>query len=445
MPYFLVADFRGGLDVRKSPWTAEAGTLQTFVDGHVTRGGEIEKRKVFADQGSLQANTFSLMAGRPGGGARELIVVGSDAAPDDTLPAGVVYQQLQHPDGGIDMTGVAASTLFDGRPYVVANFADGSQWHFYDGVLVTDWGAGVVRDSMTTTDDIAEHLRQLIDADADFTATRTGDIIEVVGLPGVDYPTASETTNSVGGVNDQTITITEIEEAITPVPKVAAIGEFAILEGSDDNGVANYIEKVRVDVGGVFTELISSNVAYNTGPELTAFDLVTAINAGTGTHGYTATTKYGRVFISAPQSAGAAANGRVLEVIAKGDVILYNGSFSITTGSAGAGNELIQVKVNGASILSSAVAWATSDSATAAAVASNIRAFASSPKMNAKSNGSTVYVSPEKIRSDDAITYTLNVEAGGDVGVGDGSQPVVIGDNPGYGDFDPVGDSQDPL
>lgn len=436
MPYFLIADFRGGLDVRKSPWTAEAGTLQSFTDGHITRGGEIEKRKEFTNEGDLLATTHSLMSARPGGGARTLMVFGSDPAPAG-LPAGVAYQRLQHPDGGIAMTGVAASGLFDGRPYVVADFADGSQWHFYDGTLVTDWGAGVVRASMLTNDDIAEHIRQLIDADDSFIATRIGNQITVVGELGVDYDTASETTNVDGGVNDQTITISEIEEPIAPVEAVQAVGEFAILEGSDDGGVANYIDKVRVDVNGVFTDLISSPVPFNTSPELTAFDVASAINAGTGSHGYNATTRYGRVFVFAPSADGAGANGRVIEVTAKGDVILYNGKFAITTGTPGAGNELVMVKVNGAAIMSAAEPWDTSDSVTAENVAANIRAFASVPKMNACANGNTVYVSPEKIRSDDAIAYTLNVETGGTVGAGEGSDPPVIGDNPDYGSYNP--------
>lgn len=393
MPYFLISDFRGGLDVRKSPWTAEAGTLQEFTEGHITRGGEIEKRKELTDVGDLLTTTHSLCAGRPGGADRGLVVFGSVAAPGG-LPAGVTYQRLQHPDGIAAMTGVAAQTLFDGRPYVVANFDDGSQWHFYDGALVTDWGAGVVRSSMTTNDLIAEHMRSLIDADANYSATRVGATITVVGPIGTEYTVAAETANVTGGVNDQTMTVAELEAPIAAVAEVVAFAEFSILEGSV--GAGNYIDKVRVDITGVFTDLISTTVPYNTTPELTALDVAVAINAGTGTHGYSATTRYGKVYVFAQVGAGATANGRVIEVTAKGNVILYDGRFAITGGSAGGGNELIMVKVNGANAMSAAVAWATSDSATAASVASNIVAFASSPKMNARAVGSTVFISPRR-------------------------------------------------
>lgn len=437
MPYFLVSDFRGGLDVRKSPWTAEAGTLQEFTDGHVTRGGEIEKRKEFTDVGDLLAATYSLVAARAGSSARGLVVFGSAAAP--SLPAGVTYQRLQHPDGIAAMTGVAAMTLFDGKPYVVADFDDGSQFHYYDGALVTDWGAGIVRASMTTNDLIAEHMRSLIDADASYSATRVGPTFTVVGPIGTEYTVVSETANVTGGVNDQTITYAELEAPIPAVAEAVAFAEFSILEGSV--GAGNYIDKVRVDITGVFTDLISATVPYNTTPELTALDVAVAINAGTGTHGYFATTRYGKVYVFAQVGAGASANGRVIEVTAKGNVILYDGRFAITGGSSGASNELIMVKVNGANAMSAAVAWATSDSATAASVASNIVAFASSPKMNARAVGSTVFISPEKIRSDDATSYTVNVSTGGDVTAGSGDTPPVVDQYPDYNDpYDPTQD-----
>jgi len=438
MPYFLVSDFRGGLDVRKSPWTAEAGTLQSFTDGHITRGGEIEKRKEFADVGDLLAATRGLIGARLDSG-RSLVVFGSDPEPPG-LPAGVAYQRLQHPDGTGSLTGIAAVTLFDGFPFVAADFSDGSQFVFYNGQHVTDWGAGTVRQAMLANPLIAEHLRLLIDADSSYTATRSGSQITVVGLPGVEYEVDSQTANVPGGVDNQSITIVELEAPITPVEVTPAVAEFAILEGSDDDGVANFIQSVKAGTTGTFIELLAGNVAFNTSVELTAFDVVTSINAGTGVHGYSASTQFGKVFVYAPPSAGAGGNGRVIEVIAKGDIILYNGKFAVLNGTAGSGNEVTMVRVNGANIMSGAVAWATSDSATATAVASNIRAFASSPKMNARAVGNVVFVSPEKIRSDDLIQLTLNVDTGGTVGSGGGVDPPIISDNPGYREITPPRD-----
>lgn len=437
MPYFLVTDFRGGLDVRKSPWTSEAGTLQVCVNGHITRGGEIEQRKEFTDLGSLIAGTFALAAAQePGETTRTLMVFGSDAEPSG-LPTGVVYQRLEHPDGTLAMEDVVAITLYEGKPYVVARFIDGSHWHYYDGELVTDWGAGVVRPAMTSNDDIAEHMRVLIDAHDDFTATRVDNQITVVGPIGDSYEIDSETENVAGGVDDQTITMTELEAAIPAVSAVAAFAEFAILSGSDDNGVANYIDSVKAEVDGVATELLSANVPFNTGPELTAFDLVVDINSGTDVHGYSAYSQYGRVFVIAPEDAGEDANGRILEVTAKGNIILYEGSFSIGGGTSSPGvNMVTSVKAAGLEILGANVDWTTSNDATAALVAAQIVAYASSPKYNAFAEGEIIFVSPEKVRSDNATTISLNAVSAGDVTFYTGGRPQVSEQYDDYDDYD---------
>lgn len=439
MAYFIVQDFSSGLDVRKSPYTSANGSLQRLDDAHITRGGEIEKRKALEDQGSFPAATFGLTSGKVGDSASTSdIVFGDSPTPPVGIPAGVQYQQLAHPDGSALLTGITDYTLFEGKPFVAAEYSDGSQWIFYDGQLVTDFGAGIVRASMTTNDLIAEHLRGLIDASSKYTATRTGSSITVVGPVGVDYATVTDTANVSGGVNDQTLTFAELEPSIASVTATNAVAEFAVLGGSDDAGVSNYIEKIRVDVGGSFTELISSNVAFNTSPELTALDAVTAINAGTGTNGYSAATQYGKVFVYAPGADGSAANGRILEVTAKGSVILYNGSFVISGGSASAGvNKITSVKANGVEILGSSVDWTTDNATTAAAVAAQIRSYASSPKYNAYSEGEAVFCSPQKIRSDDPTSITLVATSAGDVTFEPGTPPQVVDQYPDYGDTDP--------
>lgn len=434
MAYFLIQDFSSGLDVRKSPYTSANGSLQQLDDGHITRGGEIEKRKALELTGDL-LRTYALVSGKITGQTQASdIVFGDAASPPPGLPAGVEYQRLQHPDGTHSLTGITDYTLYDGRPFVAAEFSDGSQWIFYDGQLVTDFGAGVVRASMTTNDAIAEYLKGLIDASPNFSATRTGTTVFVTGLVGVDYAVATETANG-GATNNQALSVNELLSPVAAVAGQPAIAEFAIMVG--ENGASNYIDQVRVDVGGVFTDLISSPVLFNTTPELTALDVVNAINAGSGTHNYTASTKYGKVFVYAQTSLGASANGRIIEVTAKGAICLYNGSFSITAGTSGTGNELISVKVNGLEVTSAPVAWATSNSATAAAVAANIRAYSSSPKINAVALGNTVYLSPEKIRSNDPVTLSVQVTGAGDVGSGTGAPTPVENQYPDYGTTDP--------
>ena len=47
MAYLVVENFSAGLDTRRHPLTARPGTLQKLKNAHVSRGGEIEKRKAF--------------------------------------------------------------------------------------------------------------------------------------------------------------------------------------------------------------------------------------------------------------------------------------------------------------------------------------------------------------------------------------------------------------
>lgn len=430
MTYFVVQDFSAGLDVRKSPWTSANGSLQSLQNAHITRGGEVEKRKAIVAIGDLSSSVDGLVAGKIGAADTSgLIVFGSAPAPAG-LPDGVSYQQIPHPDGlSIPLVSIADVALYDGRVYVVGNYSDGSQWHFYDGVLVKDWGAGVVRASMTTNDLIAEHMRGLIDGEGGFTATRTGATVIVTGPVGSNYAVTVEAQDGAGNT-DETISVSELVASAAATAGTQAVGEFAIFIGED--GASNYIDQVRVDVGGVFTDLISAPVLFNTTPELTALDVITAINANTSLHGYNATTKYGKVFVGAPLSLGATANGRILEVVAKGSICLSNGKFSISGGPAGAGNDVTSVSVNGLTVTSGAVAWATSDSATAAAVAANVNTYASSPKVNAVALGNTVYVSPEKVRSNDSTSLSLVVITGGNVTASAGASAPVEND---YGDY----------
>src|SRR5260221_10647807 len=95
-----IADFRGGLDARKFRLNLPPGTLTDLVNGHITQGGEIEKRKAFVrlvnpDAGvttSLPAGTFGQQETSTG-----LVVFASDDLSASTFPTGFSYQRLQHP------------------------------------------------------------------------------------------------------------------------------------------------------------------------------------------------------------------------------------------------------------------------------------------------------------------------------------------------------------
>lgn len=94
------------------------------------------------------------------------------------------------------------------------------------------------------------------------------------------------------------------------------------------------------------------------------------------------------------------------------------GTFDITAGTAGGGNQITSVTVNGVTVTSGAMAWATSNAATAAAVAANITTFASSPKYTATSNGNTVRIIPAAGTGSGPNGFAIVPTAGGTVTVG---------------------------
>ena len=74
--------------------------------------------------------------------------------------------------------------------------------------------------------------------------------------------------------------------------------------------------------------------------------------------------------------------------------VLASGSFTITGGTAGGGNTISSVKVNGVEVLGSTVSWATSNSATATAVAAQISTYAATttPHYTASASGAVITI-----------------------------------------------------
>lgn len=180
-------------------------------NAHITRGGEIEKRKKFVEKYSLPAGeTFGLKVFSAG-----VYVFGSVAT--SAVPAGVTYQRLQHPLS-LSMTALLDATVFDGKVYAIAQYSDDSVHHFYDGARVTAWDDGVVTDWYPTLDDVASRIADLINADATATATASaaGSVITITGKTvDVALNITAEAINVTGGTDDQTATvvITQADDA----------------------------------------------------------------------------------------------------------------------------------------------------------------------------------------------------------------------------------------
>lgn len=153
MPYFVIENFKGGVDTRNHPLSALPGTLRQIDNGHLTPGGEIEKRKafvsttrvlgtfgmaelnndvyVFRDNAAVNPPTFTeSVVNTPYGtvGVKMQLLTGSDF--ENSVPGAGELDTLLDWD------------VFEGKLYVVAqDSVSGTVQHFYDGARVTSLNA----------------------------------------------------------------------------------------------------------------------------------------------------------------------------------------------------------------------------------------------------------------------------------------------------------------
>lgn len=327
-----VREFTGGLDTRRMPETTPGGVLIQATDGHITRGGEFEKRAALVSQYALPANTIGLGYTRLG-----LVVFGSAVAP--ALPAGVSYQRLQHPDGVSTLIDVPSFDLYKGKIYAVGVFSDGSRQHFYDGVRVADWFDGRARVTFRVT---AGGVQDPIAATGSITITGGtlggGNQITNVKVDGVTITsgatahTGSNATtadavaadiNATTSTPDYTAVSVGAEIVITAVTTGAAVNGFVVsatvggdatvgsavpMAGGDDGG-ASTLTNITVDGQTV----IFDTVEWADSNADTAQAVADLINASATDPEYTAIANGDQVVMLAADP-GTAANGKVVAI-----------------------------------------------------------------------------------------------------------------------------------
>lgn len=134
MAYFVIEDFKIGLDKRRLPAATPAGALITLQNGHINRGGEIEKAKKFVSKYTLPAGTFGLSAL-----GTSLYVFGSAADPG--VPYGVTYQRLQH-EAAAAMSELMTWDIFAGQIFATARYANADRRAFYNATIIAGLQAG---------------------------------------------------------------------------------------------------------------------------------------------------------------------------------------------------------------------------------------------------------------------------------------------------------------
>lgn len=383
MPYVHISDFKAGLDKRRLPISAVPGSLQVLQNAHITRGGEIEKRKSFESKYTLPAGTFGLAATDSA-----IYVFGS--AVDPGVPSGVTYQRLQHPDG-YAMTAIKDVEIYTGKVYAIAEFAGGDIVHFYDKVVVEDWINGVVRTAMTDTDGIASHLQALVDEDPNVSATVLASVVTVTGAEGISFDIVGTAENGDGNAtDDSTLVVAETQAPVAGIAEVLPVGKLQINGGEPPTQATGSIDitstgtsVLTITVDSV--DVLGATVPFNTDVATTASDCVDQINSFSSTPEYTATLDGATITIIATAEAGSGANGLQIAATAVG-VTLGN---IVHMGSAIAGitREVTDITVDAVSVMTDPVIFTVSNSGTVSALATEINGTTSSPNYTAVANG----------------------------------------------------------
>lgn len=336
--------------------TTSGAVLIKAEDGHITRGGEFEKRAAFAPTFALPAGTIGMAADTGG-----LYVFGSAAAP--VMPAGVTYQRLQHPDTVTALSRVLSFELYAGKLYVVGEFADGSIQHYYAGVLVTDWFDGRARASFTvtggsTTPAVAAVGSFQITGGSLGAGNQITDVkidgVSLISAPvahtGTDVATAANVATAINSFastpdytatsSGQTVTITAAVAGTAANGKavVPTVGGNAVVSNAQNmTGGAAAIASALTDLRVNGVSVIGAAVNWVTSNEATAAAIAAAIISFISAPEYTATAVGATVNVVAAV-AGANANGRIVSFfLANGLTVSPSSGLTLTDGADSSG------------------------------------------------------------------------------------------------------------
>lgn len=272
MAYIVVENFSAGLDTRRHPLTARPGTLQMLKNAHVSRGGEIEKRKTFEAINPLNSHLFN----RPFHGLQataDKIYTFTDGWTSNTvfneLPLGtngLFVRFLKHPQwtfaGGTypTLSEVVYSNLYGGKTFVLAKWSTGEVIPYLDGEFIPDFYIGQSKQWMLDTagnqsqafynfaSTIAWYIQGATSGvsttgwNATVGYTQFGAYIDVSG------PVGTEFTGSATAESPMTVTATTTVPYVAAVAETPAKGGFAINGGSAGTPatVQKYVQNIGV-------------------------------------------------------------------------------------------------------------------------------------------------------------------------------------------------------
>jgi hypothetical protein len=337
MSYFVIEDFRAGMDTRRMPVLSVPGSLLRLINGHINRGGEIEKRLAFVPQIDLPAHTFGLAA--VGGTLYTFGSVESVSFPAGS-PANLVYQRLQSASAA-PMAKVLQVSAFSGKPYVIAQFDDGSIHHFFDGVRHAEFVEARARTSFTIDTGTAGGISATASFEVTGGINSSGDqilFIRAGTLPILNAPVQHNGSNpATAAAIAAAINAFEGDPDFSAVAAGAVVTITAVTPGTRFNGLAlntsvtggftigsvvNFAGGVDNAVGSLTVDgvqIMESPVLHTGDNAETALLVAAAINEYESTPDYRAVAIGNKVNVII-QEAGAANNTKVLTIANTGDV-----------------------------------------------------------------------------------------------------------------------------
>lgn len=382
MAYLAVGDFKYGMDRRRPQAVGIPGTLWILKNAVLSRGGDIERCKKWVLTHTLPENSVEPFNSTHGLAVRNNQLTTFVWPPYSAdFPYDVTVQALENPNGtsADEVLTDAFAKSFDNKLYAIADFQDGNIFHYYDAARVTEWETDVAVD-LVSKNSVAQRITNVLMADATVDVTAQEDRVVVKAATAGDPFTLSWAASG-GSVVEVLATGSLIITSATPYPT------------SVDTLTVNGVDLI----GGVVTATTIGNVRM-------AQAVTNAINALTGTHGYTATFSPGTgtgtqtVTITAAVGTGATPNGFVVAHtdtnvsatttnMAGGVTALATGAISQTsvqpnviavaeTRASGEieitsgvnGNQITSATINGVELLDAPVSWLSDVSATANAL-----------------------------------------------------------------------------
>ena len=349
MSYLAIEDFRAGLDTRRMPVLSVPGSLLELTNGHINRGGEIEKRLAFVPQITLPSDSFGLAA--VGG---TLYTFGSVASV--TFPAGspsnLLYQQLTAPNSA-PMAKILQVSAFAGKPYAIAQFDDGAVYHFYNGTRHAELIEARARASFSITGGTAGGVK----ATASFTVTgginspndrltfiRAGTLailtspIQHNGNNNATAAAIAAAINAFAGNPDFTATAVGATVTITCATPGTAFNGLALSVSVQGGFTVGFVGSFSGGVDNAINALTVAGVnvmglpVLHTGDNIETARLVAAaINEYQSAPEYRALAVGNKVNVIV-QEAGTAHNGKTVAITATGNVTLSTASVNLAGG-----------------------------------------------------------------------------------------------------------------